>query len=66
MFTETIRGSQETDMEGGLPKKEELGQFADLSGNLTRRRSGVFEGVDTLMHTMKDLASTLTKKLTDV
>ena len=53
--------SQETDIEGGFPKKGELGQFADLRGVLTRKRTWCFwgVGVDTLMHTMKDLASSL-------
>ena len=50
--------SRETDIEGGLPKKRGLGQFADLRGTWQERGSGVFEGmVDTPMHTMLTLSS---------
>ena len=49
--------SQKTDIEGALPKKVGLGQFADLrEGGLGKKEGvGVFEGgggVDTPMHTM--------------
>ena len=42
-----------TDIEGGLPKKGGLGQFADLGGGLGKNKGGsVFErGVDTPIHT---------------
>ena len=32
--------SQKTDIEGGLPKTEGLGEFGDLKGGLIRRRGG--------------------------
>ena len=42
-------------LEGGLPKKGGLGQFADLGGAWQERGGGGFEGgVDTPMHTMVD------------
>ena len=45
--------SRKTDIEGGLPKKEGLGQFADLRGTLARKRGGLFlRGVDAPMHTI--------------
>ena len=37
-------GSRKTNIEGGLPKKRGLGQFADLREDLARKRGGVFEG----------------------
>ena len=37
---------------GGLPKKEGLGQFADLRGSQQKRGGCVFEGVDTPMYTI--------------
>ena len=46
-------GSWNTNIEGGLPKKGGLGQFANLRRGLTRKRWVVFlRGVDTPMHTM--------------
>ena len=37
-----------------MPKKGGLGQFADLGGDLARKKEVVFlRGVDALMHTMK-------------
>ena len=49
--------SRKTDIEGGLPKKGGLGQFADLreggGGGLARKRKVVFlRGGDTPIHTM--------------
>ena len=35
-----------------LPKRGELGQFADLKGRRQERGVGVFEGFDTPMHIM--------------
>ena len=51
------RGSRKTNIEGRLPKKGGLGQFADLrgGGGLARKRGWFFfkgGGVDTPMHTM--------------
>ena len=40
---------------GDCLKRRELGQFADLrrgGGGLARKRGGVFEGVNTPMHTI--------------
>ena len=41
-------------IEGGLPKKGELGQFADLRGGGLCKKEGVafLRGVDTPVHTM--------------
>ena len=41
-----VGGSRKTNIEGGLPKKEGLGQFADLRGGDLGRKEGVglFEG----------------------
>ena len=52
-----VGGSWKTNIEGGLPKKEGLGQFVDFrgGGGLARKRGGVFEGGDTPMHTMVTL-----------
>ena len=45
---------------GGMPKKRELRQLANLRGAWQEGRNCIFDGgVDTLMHTMKDLASSL-------
>ena len=52
-LTFTGGSSRKTDIEGGLPKKEGLGQFADLRGTLARQRRVLFlRGVDAPMHTM--------------
>ena len=48
--------TRKTDIEGELPKKEELGQFANLrggGGGLGKKEGVVFlRGVDTAIHTM--------------
>ena len=45
--------TRKTDIEGELPKKGELGQFANLrGGGLARKRGWCFWGVDTAIHTM--------------
>ena len=55
-----VGGSRKTNIEGGLPKKEGLGQFVDFRGGgggawQERGGGGVFEGGDTPMHTMVTL-----------
>ena len=47
-----VGGSRKTNIEGGLPKKEGLGQFVDFreGGGLARKKGG-----DTPMHTMVTL-----------
>ena len=51
-----VGGSRKTNIEGGLPKKEGLGQFVNFRrGGLARKRGDVFEGGDTPMHTMVTL-----------
>ena len=57
MFTEksdfTGRGFTKNRYRGGnCLKRGGLGQFADLRRAWKERGGGVFEGVDTLMHTM--------------
>ena len=38
------RGSQKNNIEGGLPKNDGLGQFANLRVGLARKWGGVLEG----------------------
>ena len=38
-------GSQKTNIEGGLPKKGGLGQFANLRVGLAKKRDGVLVGL---------------------
>ena len=52
-------GSRKTSIQGGFPKKGELGQFADFSGQIDKKEEGsVFEkGLIPPIHTMHDNTS---------
>ena len=63
LLREKGEGSRKTNIEGGMPRKGELGQLANLSGEggaagWKKEQGGIFDGgyggvVDTPMHTTK-------------
>ena len=40
-------GQEKINIQRGLPTKREVGEFGDSRGDLAKKGSGIFEGVDT-------------------